>query len=352
MGTSSTLTSPAADSPVSHGTGAIHWWRRWRLRLSAGVLDQAIVSGANFGLNVLLARWLSPAGYGSFAIAFALIVLIGGPHAALLIDPLNVVGARSFRHRPHPYLRAVVALHAIVTAAAAALMVGAAFWRPLPAAAGLTPRWFVTLAFAAPLVLSPWLLRSACYVEMRPARAVAGSSTYAITLFVTTAAAHAAGLLTPAVALGVMGAAAAVAAAAIATWLRLMTPSSEPVPIQLVAREHWTYGRWILGASIAHGVANGLYLPIVATLVGIEQSAALRALQNLVLPLQQILAGIALVAYPSMARQVAERGPSYLKRRAIAFVLAYVGCATAYAAVLAVAAHPLLTAMYGRGYYA
>jgi O-antigen/teichoic acid export membrane protein len=118
-----------------------------------------------------------------------------------------------------------------------------------------------------------------------------------------------------------------------------------------VLREHWSYGRWILGASVAHGIANGLYLPLVGLFVGLEQTAVLRALQNLVLPMQQILAGIAMVAYPFMSRRVAEHGSPYLNRRGPIFLGACVGFAVVYGLAISAIASPLITAIYGTGYY-
>ena len=44
--------------------------RRWGAHISFSLVDQALFSGANFLLNILLARWLLPEAYGAFAVAF------------------------------------------------------------------------------------------------------------------------------------------------------------------------------------------------------------------------------------------------------------------------------------------
>jgi O-antigen/teichoic acid export membrane protein len=86
-------------------------------------------------------------------------------------------------------------------------------------------------------------------------------------------------------------------------------------------------------------------------LAGLEQTAVLRALQNLVFPLDRMLAGVAMVAYPSMSRQVVEHGPTYLMRRGPAFVLIGVGSAILYGVPIAVLARPVLSVVYGSEYY-
>jgi O-antigen/teichoic acid export membrane protein len=64
-----------------------------------------------------------------------------------------------------------------------------------------------------------------------------------------------------------------------------------------------------------------------------------------------VLAGIALVAYPSMGRQAADHGSVYVRRRGPVFVALNVGGAVAYGFIIAGLGHFLLETMYGPGYY-
>jgi O-antigen/teichoic acid export membrane protein len=186
---------------------------------------------------------------------------------------------------------------------------------------------------------------------MRPAVALAGSTLYGVVLLALVTYGHLASWLTPPATLAAMALASAVASAAIAVWLGVLSPSQSRIELRAVVHEHWAYGRWILGASLAHGVAYGLYVPLVGTLAGLEQTAVLRALQNLVFPLDRMLTGVTMVAYPSMSRQVVERGPSYLARRGPAFVLVGVGSAILYGLPIALLARPILSLVYGTEYY-
>ncbi len=60
------------------------------LRLAAGLLDQALVSSANFALNVLLARALPSAQYGVIAVAMSLLIFLNTLHQALVIYPTSL----------------------------------------------------------------------------------------------------------------------------------------------------------------------------------------------------------------------------------------------------------------------
>ena len=62
------------------------------------VADQALYAGANFAVNVALARALAPEAYGAFTTAFIAFLLLGAVHGGLLIEPvLNPVWAWVFQ---------------------------------------------------------------------------------------------------------------------------------------------------------------------------------------------------------------------------------------------------------------
>src|SRR5207244_1084817 len=89
------------------------------------VLDQGMFSVANFGANILLAKWMSKAQYGAFAVAFALFLLLGTFHNALIIEPMLVFGNDRYGKRLKRYLGALLYGHAAVTLIGAALLAGA-----------------------------------------------------------------------------------------------------------------------------------------------------------------------------------------------------------------------------------
>ncbi|GIX47763.1 MAG: hypothetical protein KatS3mg131_1974 [Candidatus Tectimicrobiota bacterium] len=61
---------------------------RWARKGGLAVLDQGLFSGANFLVNILLARWLPPEEYGAFAVALSVFYLLAGFHTAVLTEPM------------------------------------------------------------------------------------------------------------------------------------------------------------------------------------------------------------------------------------------------------------------------
>ena len=323
----------------------------WRTPLLLSVIDQGLVSGAHFGLNVVLARWVSPAEYGVFAITFSLFLLASGLHVALLLEPMNVLGAARPVSELGRYVGSLVQAHFVLTAPLSLLLAAAALVarnRNASLAGALA-----ALAAALPFLLLQWLLRQACYVQTRPDLAVRGSLIYVVALAATFAVlAPVTGLLGPLqAAFPALGVASLAAAAALWRPLHVSLPTGGPLPRDL-ARAHWSYGRWIVAASVAHNAGNALYLPLVAAMLGLAASGTLKAVQNLALPLQQLLAALNLLALPALSRQRAAGGESRARPAVLRLVLAYTGAAAAYGALLVVGGERLLALLYGRSLYA
>src|SRR5690349_20138293 len=76
------------------------------LKSALALVDQGLFSGAGFLVNLLLARWLAPASYGAFAVAFAGFLFISGFHNVLVLEPLTVMGPGRHSDNLPAYFRA------------------------------------------------------------------------------------------------------------------------------------------------------------------------------------------------------------------------------------------------------
>src|ERR1035437_4795337 len=77
---------------------------KYRERFPEAILDQGLFAGSNFLLNVLLARWIAPADYGAFALAYSVFLLLGVFHSALPTGPMLVFGPGKYRERFPEYI--------------------------------------------------------------------------------------------------------------------------------------------------------------------------------------------------------------------------------------------------------
>ncbi len=339
----------ALEQKISAAAGAA---RRWGWRSLLAIVDQGLISGANFVLVILFARWLSPPEYGAVSVALSVFLLAANLHHALLLEPMSVLGPRHFPDRLPCYFRTVLRMHLTAIAALALLVAGAA-WH-LSHSTPHLGRALVGLAVSTPAVLSFWLLRRICYVGCDPRTALRGSLAFlvcalsgaflvrergwespAALFFVTAAAALAAGMALR----GVIGA-------------RQEGRRSLPAPsLREALRAHWSYGRWMLAVSLTYWLANSALPVLLGLSAGLTGSAELRAVENLVTPILQATGALSLLLLPWVSGQTQALGAAYLRRFHRHGMLAAVMLTGGYLGPVVLLRRRLMEWLYGPGSY-
>jgi O-antigen/teichoic acid export membrane protein len=289
--------------------------RRWSGKVTLCIADQGFYSGAHFVLSLLLARWLAPSEYGAYALALALFLLAAGLHEALLLEPMGVIGPGHYSGRLTKYLWAVLWMHAGVTAVLALALLQAAV--ALPERETILKPALRAIGVASPGLLLFALFRRACYLKVRPAAAVLGSSLYAALVLGGLSYLWRSSRVSPRAAILLMGGAAAL----VSLVLGVRLASSGRLPVCLPGRcglvaaagHHWNYARWSLGTLMLYWLSSSLYLPLVGLRAGLEAVAELRAAENLLLPMSQTLTAVGLLLLPWLSSRHAQRGAAQLK---------------------------------------
>ena len=75
---------------------------------SLALADQAMVSGVNFLVGILLARLLGVAGYGRFVLAFSVVFFLNSIQMALILAPMMVLGAKKNQDEQPAYFGSVL----------------------------------------------------------------------------------------------------------------------------------------------------------------------------------------------------------------------------------------------------
>jgi O-antigen/teichoic acid export membrane protein len=281
-------------------------WGTMHVAASKGalaVVDQGLISGSNYLLGIMLARWLAPAEYGAYALAFSVFLGASLAYQAILLEPMSVFGGSIYSSRLRPYVGALLTLHsagsvisfAVLAAVALVILVVA------PSAHLLGP--FVAVAVASPAVLLLWMLRRACYLRFQPGAAVVGSLLYCAAVMVQIWALHKIRALTPSVAFLVLAVASVLSCLLLLFRYRPARAFRDQVGgLRHITRRHWTYGRWALAASIAAWIPANIYYPLITIIHGIGQAAELRALLNLSLPIDQVFSAVGLILLPYLSR--------------------------------------------------
>ena len=305
--------------------------------------DQALFAGANFVVNVLLARWLPPEGYGAYTVAYTVFLLLGTIHGGYFSEPMLVYGPGRFNKRLEDYLRILLAGQSRFSVVLALVLgIGAlgAWWT---GQAGLAMA-LGALAIGQAAILFQWQMRAACYIRTQPQLAATTGLIYAALVLAGAWALNVLDSLNEATAIGLMAGASLAAATVIALRLRVpMRPVRDPVLAADVYGRHRDYGGWAAGTGILewyNGFLPFLLLPLWA---GLAETGGLRALYNLVLPVIHVFHAFAHLLIPVFVRA---REEGQLRRRAGLIGGGIVGIAAVYALSLAVLGAPVLSWLY------
>jgi O-antigen/teichoic acid export membrane protein len=310
-------------------------------KVLASIIDQATSSTANFVMNVLLARWLAPADYGSFSVSWSFCLVFTAFHNAIILEPMSVVGPAEYESGLRGYLRSVRKLNALVVLALGLCAAAAGFFYKTSEVR--------QVLFLLALFIPAYLLLLTCgheqYILDRPLHALEISVVYSLVVLGTLNILRATSHLSALTGLACIG-----MALPVALWAgirRSHPPESLDAGVGTIARAHWKYGRWLFASTlVAFGIPD-LQTILLSVMVDLKSAGALRALMNFVLPLAQLLTVLSIYCLPRLARQMKLHGAGRGLRQTIVFPLAIIVVALGYLGVV-VAFGPLLErVLYG-----
>jgi O-antigen/teichoic acid export membrane protein len=323
----------------------------WAMKGGLAILDQGIFAGSNFVISVLLARWMAPEQYGSYAVAFAVFLFIVNFHQALLLEPMLVFGSSVYRNCLRHYLKALLLLHlgmSLAIVLVLSISAGTAF--KLGQANGL-PGALIGVAFAAPSVLLFWLIKRTFYLNLSPAPSAAAAVLYCALTMGGLAVVYKHGLLSPLSALLLMGFGSLAGSAVLLVYLGFRLPSSQDASRLLdIWRRHWRYGRWALGANAMMWIPINMFYPLLSRFSGMAQAGELKALMNFASPMLQTCAALSSLMLPYSARMLAEKGSAGVSVVLRRMTLLCVGCAVPYWVALYLFRGPAFRILYSGQY--
>jgi O-antigen/teichoic acid export membrane protein len=275
--------------------------RWWAGKAFWAVLDQGLFATSNFVLGVLLARWLTPEQFGSFAVAHSGFLLVGTLHSGLFSEPMLVFASARHATRFSAYLDILLHAHWRLTGLGSVLLIGAAlicwFLGSPPLAGAL-----LGAAVAAPFILFGWLVRRACFSCLQPRWAAMGGTLYLVLLLAASYLLKWLGLLSAFAAFFVIGGAGLISGFWILSRLRRAASAATTVgPSRSeVFRDHWSYGRWAVASSALSWIPGNIYSIVLPAFAGLEAAGALRALSNLALPIMHANGALATLLIPAL----------------------------------------------------
>jgi O-antigen/teichoic acid export membrane protein len=275
---------------------------RWISKSMGALTDQGLFAGSNFIINICLARVLLPAEYGTFALAFTILMFVGSFHESLFIVPMVIYGNGRYEQHLPRYLGVLVWLQllAAVPVSAVLALTGLVCWW---LGGGLLASAFWSLALMQPAVFFLWLMRRACYIRSEPGKAALTGALHLLLLISMVAALETYDVLGVAAALLAIGLSSLVAALWLAPRLGvIMKRRDSPISVREVAENHWRYGRWASATGIAGFVPGNIYYLLMPIFGGLAATGALRAMMILTQPIVQATNAMRLLLMPVLVR--------------------------------------------------
>jgi len=325
--------------------------RHWGLRGGLGILDQGLFSGANFLLGILLARWMSPEMYGGFAASYSLFLLLSTFQVAIIAEPMSIRGADKYHKDVVSYLNYLLRLQwKGILLGTLLLMVFSLFF-----VRGILREAMIAMLISLPLILFYWYVRRAFYIEMQSGMAMLTSLIYSVLLISFILYARSVGgIMLWAGYLG-MGLSSLIASMFALPRLGIdflgKQAGGSGLDPQLVERELWDFGKWVLPAYLAGWLTSLSFPFIVSLLINAQSAGAYRAIQNLFLPFQQFLAAVTLLALPWLAKQKLDHGSQRLFGLTQAAAGITGGAALLYCSLIVVFRHEIVRLLYENEFY-
>jgi O-antigen/teichoic acid export membrane protein len=335
-GTSACMPPPAAQS------------LSWSSVRSGGlsIADQILSVGGMFLVNVALARTQTRTEYGMFALSYSIYTFLSSLHNAAILEPYTVYGSGRYREHFSKYAgllwRTNNLLGLGLSAAMTLIWLLSASTRLLPA-----PRAILGMALACGVLMMAAFGRRTFYIRQRPDLA----ARYSLTFFVSCS-----GILWLSLQLGILNGFSAFLITALAWSVATIVMVRElPRPTVNVSfteiniahwPEHWKYARWVLVTAFVFQFTTQGYFWLVAAFLPIKEVGDLRAMYNLVLPIDQVLAAITLLILPKMCSLYASRGFAGLlplwKKYGLGWFLASCG----FSGLISVLGRPVMHILY------
>jgi O-antigen/teichoic acid export membrane protein len=268
--------------------------RRGSSQAVLGALDQAMLAAGHFLLGVLVARLGGVAALGQFAFAYSLIVLVYMVHAAVVAEVYSIdaqvpEGVRRYGALPLALLTLALGL------GSAGLLGVVGAWSEQIRAATWSP------AFLCALIASAcyWSVKPFFYRQQRPFAVLAATIAYALALLVSAWLGYRVwgAAWQPLWSIAIGG-----TVASIPLWYALRRPDPQcAAHMQRYLRSTLKYAGWALPAALLIWINSNGYLFVMPLYGDTVQTGGLRAVVNLVAPINTLLVGACAAILPMLA---------------------------------------------------
>lgn len=316
-------------------------------RGAASIADQASSAAIGFLCSVFIGRYLGAEALGLYAITSVCVLFVSALQAAILLEPMSVFGAKkSAREMPGYYgfllgfECSTVGVFTLLLAVGTLLASAAGF-------VGLPLLWAVVAAAVyANFLCFQYFLRRQFYIEHQQYLATVQSVAYLALVTLGFVGLWWLGGSTVVRVYLVLSLCSLIVCVVQCNVLAKKVRRPERSAVKAYARDHWSFGRWVL-LGVPLGFMNYYgYFFIVGSLLGTEAAGHLKAVDVLVAPFNQIAIGLSLMLLPMTARNIDRMSLPAQRRLALRMALPLLGLAAAYATTVFLAGRHALQLLF------
>lgn len=322
---------------------------RWSRLFSTSILDQFFISVSTFILNIFLARYTSAEDYGSFAISFSIFLFIGGFHNSLLLEPMSVIGPKYYKKDLASYVNTTVQIYllfsillflSLIFLTIVLIYFKAKFGTSL-----------LGLSVSSPFIFLFWQLRRACYIEMNPMHATRAGLLYFICFISLLLFTRQFLFLNSIIAYLILGFSSLSASILLIKLLHIKIYKIVPIESLLaVIKQHWVYGQWLVASSVFYWFGTAIFLPLVGIFLSYKDAGAYRAMQNFIMPVNQIFVSVSLLLLPWTVTCISEFSIKQIKNSFSLMIFGFTMIAFFYSVIILVFAKYFVLVLYNGKY--
>jgi O-antigen/teichoic acid export membrane protein len=320
-------------------------WDKVR-QVALSIADQGFAVGGMFLASIALARTQTKPEYGIFALTYSIFTFIAGLHNAAILEAYTIYGSGRYKQR-FPAYSSLLWRRTLLWTFGASLILTIGWMsvrRFSPLAASTT---VLGMTLTCGILLTALFLRRTFYMRGRPDLAARMSVIFFIICAV---------LLWFAVRNAILSGFYAFAIAGLAWVLAFVSVAKEhPGSIQPgdfmssepgYWAEHWKYSRWVLLTALVFQFTTQAYYWLSAAFLSVKETGELRAIYNVIAPIEQVSGAIALLILPMLSFRYATRKLRGLVPLWKGYLLGWLCASALFAAILNIYSRNLMHLLY------
>lgn len=283
------------------------------LKGSIAVIDQGIVSGIRFLLILLLARYVSPVEYGSFVLAYGILMLANYFQMSFILTPMSVIGASLYGSDQKSYYGSLIKVQGILSMLMSMILISTSrIWSLFFKEQGLS-NVISTMGFSIMGIQMQELFRRLFYNRLEIKKAVVNDIICYFGQIIGISFLFWHERVSAQSVFWVMLVFSSISATlAFLQCLPFFDLGSYKV--REIIKKHWEYARWLLASMAAQWILGQIYIFISAIFLNVSSAGILGACRNLFGFINVVLTGVRNLVLSYGAKQYSQNGFPFLKQ--------------------------------------